>query len=109
MDIAAAVCAQSHTEKISVTASMNQEDFNAATKVGDVITITAKITWAFNTSMEIFVESFAKNILVGKKYLISKVYFTSVALYENEKAALVIAVKPGTLSEKEQFNEIWIA
>ena len=32
----------------------------AAAKVGDVITISAKITRAFKSSMEIFVESFAK-------------------------------------------------
>lgn len=104
MDIAAAVCAQTHAEKICVTASINQVDFNAAAKVGDVITISAKITRAFNSSMEIFVESFAKNVLAGKKHLISEAYFTFVALDENGKVAPVIAVKPVTLAEKEQFN-----
>ena len=109
MDISAAVCAQSHAEKICIMASMDQVDFNVATKVEDVINITAKITRAFNTSMKIFVESFAKNVLVGKKYLISEAYFTFVALDENGKVEPVIALKAGTLSEKEQFNEIRIA
>src|ERR1019366_1029322 len=63
MDIAAAVCAQTHAEKICVTASINQVDFNAPAKVGDIITIRASLTRAFNSSMEIFVESFAKNVL----------------------------------------------
>ncbi len=88
---------------------MDQVGFNAATKVVDVINITAKITRAFNTSMKIFVESFAKNVLVGKKYLTSEAYFTFVALDENGKVEPVIALKAGTPSEKEQFNEIRIA
>jgi acyl-CoA hydrolase len=104
MDIAAAVCAQTHAGKICVTASINHVDFNAAAKVGDIITINARITRAFNTSMEIFVQAFARKVLAGKKYLISGAYFAFVALDENGKAAEVIAVKPITTSEKEQYN-----
>ena len=105
MDIAAAVCAQTHAGKICVTASINHVDFNAAAKIGDIIMINARITRAFNTSMEIFVQSFARQVLAGKKYLISEAYFTFVALDENGKATEVIAVKPGTASEGKQFNE----
>ncbi len=104
MDIAAVVCAQTHAGKICVTASINNVDFNEVAKVGDIITISAKITRAFNTSMEIFVQSFAREVLAGKKYLISEAYFTFVALDENGKAAQVIAVKPVTQSEKEQYD-----
>ena len=104
MDIAAAVCAQTHAGKICVTASINHVDFNAAAKVGDIITIKAGITRAFNTSMEIYVQAFARKVLEGKKYLISGAYFAFVALDENGKAAEVIAVKPGTASEQEQYD-----
>lgn len=104
MDIAAAVCAQTHAGKICVTASINQVDFTAAAKVGDIITICARITRNFNTSMEIFVQAFAREVLPGKKYLISEAYFTFVALDDNGKAASVIAVKPVTFSEKKQFD-----
>ena len=104
MDIAAAVCAQTHAGKICVTASINHVDFNEAAKVGDIITVNAKITRAFKTSMEIFVQAFARKVLAGKKYLISEAYFTFVALDEYGKASKVIEVKPVTQSEKEQFN-----
>ena len=104
MDIAAAVCAQTHAAKICVTASINHVDFNEAAKVGDIITVNAKITRAFKTSMEIFVQAFARKVLAGKKYLISEAYFTFVALDEYGKASKVIEVKPVTQSEKEQFN-----
>ncbi|NOT94060.1 acyl-CoA thioesterase [Ferruginibacter sp.] len=104
MDIGAAVCAQTHAGKICVTASINHVDFNAAANVGDIITIGAKITRAFNSSMEIFVQAFARKVLQGKKYLISEAYFTFVALDNNGKAVPVFAVKPVTALEKEQFN-----
>lgn len=104
MDIGAAVCAQTHSGKICVTASINQVDFNAAAKVGDIITIYARITRAFTTSMEIFVQSYARKVLAEKKYLISEAYFTFVALDEMGKASEVISLHPVTASEKKQFN-----
>lgn len=104
MDIGAAVCAQTHSGKICVTASINHVDFNASAKVGDIISICAKITRAFNSSMEIFVESYARKVLDGKKYLISDAYFSFVALDENGKASPVIELKPVSASEKKQFK-----
>lgn len=104
MDIAAAVCAQTHAGKICVTASINNVDFNEAAKLGDIITINARITRAFNTSMEIFVRSFARKVVAGKKYLISEAYFTFVALNEKGEAALVIGVSPVSRLDKEQYD-----
>ena len=104
MDIGAAVCTQTHAGKICATASINHVDFNAAANVGDIITIGAKITRAFNSSMEIFVQAFARKVLQGKKYLISEAYFTFVALDDSSKAVPVITVKPPPALENEQFN-----
>ena len=105
MDIAAAVCSQTHAEKICVTASINHVDFYKPANVGDIITIKAKITRAFNTAMEIFVQAYARNVLTGKEYLISEAYFSFVALDEERKAAAVIPVMPVTAAEKKQFEE----
>jgi acyl-CoA hydrolase len=104
MDMAAAVCAQTHSGKICVTASINDVDFKEAANVGDIITINAKITKAFNTSMEIYVQAFARKVLAGKKLLISEAYFTFVALDEKGKAAKVIAVRPVTATEKSHYD-----
>ena len=104
MDIAAAVCAQTHAGKICVTASINHVDFNEAAKIGDIITINAKITRAFTTSMEIFVQAFARNVLEGKKYLISEAYFTFVALDENGNKSRVFSVSPGTKDEEDKYK-----
>ncbi len=105
MDIAAAVCAQTHAGKISVTASIHHVDFNEAAKIGDIVTIQASITRAFNTSMEIFVQSYARKVLLGKRYLISEAYFTFVALDENGKSSPVLGLTPISDDEKRQYDE----
>ncbi|MDQ3109714.1 MAG: acyl-CoA thioesterase [Bacteroidota bacterium] len=104
MDIAAAVCAQNHAEKICVTASIDSVNFKNSARVGDIITIKAKITRAFETSMEIFVETQAKNVLSQESYLINEAYFTFVALDDQARATAVCALKPKTKIEIGRYK-----
>lgn len=105
MDIASAVCAQNHAEKICVTASIDSVKFKHPAKVGDIITIKAKITRAFNSSMEIFVQAWAKKILSQKAYLINEAYFTFVAIDDNGDATTIPQVKPISAGEKSQYTK----
>jgi len=104
MDIAAAVCAQTHAGKICVTASINSVSFNNPAHVGDVVTIEAKITRAFTTSMEIMVRAWNSNVVNTKKQLISQSYFTFVAIDEDGNPSHVISVKPVSENERTEFN-----
>lgn len=103
MDIASAVCAQNHAEKICVTASIDSVKFKMPAKIGDIITIKAKVTRVFNTSMEIHVIAWAKKIVSQKAYLINEAYFTFVALDDNGKATGVPQIKPSTPEEKKFY------
>lgn len=103
MDIASAVCAQNHAEHICVTASIDSVKFKSPARVGDIITIKAKITRAFGTSMEIFVQAWAKVIANQKATLINEAYFTFVAIDHNAKPTEVPGVKPVTAHEKEEY------
>jgi acyl-CoA hydrolase len=103
MDIASAVCAQNHSEHICVTASIDSVKFRAPAKVGDIITIKAKITRAFTSSMEIFVQAWAKNVLTQKSHLINDAYFTFVALDKDARPTPVNGVKPSTEIEKKEY------
>jgi acyl-CoA hydrolase len=105
MDIASAVCAQNHAEKICVTASIDSVKFKHPAKVGDIVTIKAKITRAFHSSMEIYVQAWAKKILSQKAYLINEAFFTFVAIDDNGKPAPVSLVKPLTADDKEKYNK----
>lgn len=103
MDMAAAVCAQTHAGKICVTASINHVGFNEVARIGDLVTVSARVTRTFNTSMEIFLQAFARKVTSRKKSLISEAFFTFVALDEDGKSSPVIAVRPTTSIEKRLY------
>ena len=105
MDIAAAVCAQTHAECICVTASINEISFKKSAKVGDIVTINAKITRAFNTSMEIKVEAFLKNISANKKQLISESFFIFVVISNNENPISIASILPKSSQEIQDFKD----
>ena len=104
MDIGAAVCAQIHAEKICVTASIDSVNFKIPAKLGDIVNIKAKITRAFTSSMEIFVQAYVQNIKSKKKILASEAYFTFVALDDKAKPTSVPSLKPVTKEETRQYN-----
>lgn len=105
MDIASAVCAQNHAEQICVTASIDSVKFKTPAKVGDIVTIKAKLTRSFNSSMEIFVQAWSKKVVSQKAYLINEAYFTFVAIDDYGNPCEVHAVKPTTQEEKKQFAD----
>lgn len=104
MDIASAVCAQNHAEHICVTASIDSVKFKTPAKVGDIITIKAKMTRAFTSSMEIFVQAWAKKVLSQKAYLINEAYFTFVAIDDYANPSEVPGLKPVTTAEKKEYE-----
>jgi acyl-CoA hydrolase len=103
MDIACAVCAQNHSEKISVTACVEEMRFYQGAAIGEVIKIKAKITRAFNTSMEIYVKAESKKVSSKNIKFLSEAFFTFVALDENGKPVSIPSVKPTTKEEKTAF------
>ena len=105
MDIAAAVCAQTHAGKICVTASIDTVSFKRPAYVGEIVTIEAKISRAFTTSMEIMVSAWSRSVSNTKKKLISESYFTFVALGEDSKVTPINAVKPLTQSDRIHYEE----
>lgn len=55
IDSAAGVVAARHSQGPAVTASMDETAFLVAVRVGDVVHVDARITWAGRTSMEVAV------------------------------------------------------
>ncbi len=103
MDIACAITAQTHSGKIAVTASIDKVSFKQPARLGDILTIKAKITRAFNTSMEIYAEVWSKRLPEMKPYLTNDAYFVFVALDDNANPTPVMPLKPITPEEKEQY------
>lgn len=105
MDIASGICAARHCDAHVVTASVDHVSFQHPIKLGDIVTITAKVTRAFNTSLEIYVEVFASDMLGTYKHKSNHAYFTFVALDEaTAKPREVPEVLPLT-EEQERLYE----
>ena len=105
MDTASAVCAQTHAERIAATVSLDKVVFKSPARIGDIITIKARITRAFNSSMEIFVQAWARKVLSRETKLINEAYFSFVALDELAKPVVIPKVKPGTAEEKLHYRQ----
>ncbi|MEL6140179.1 MAG: acyl-CoA thioesterase [Bacteroidota bacterium] len=105
MDIACAICAGKHCGKAVVTASVDNVAFGSVIRNGEVITIEASVTRAFNTSVEIFAEVFAASMQGTNPRRTHSAYFTFVALdKENGKPTLVPEVIPLTEIEQQRFD-----
>jgi len=104
MDIAAAISAQKHCNRIVVTASVDNVSFKHAIKLGDVVTIEAKVSRAFNTSVEVRLDVWAENIPSGKKLKSNEAYYTFVALNQDGNPVPVPALVPETAEDLMLFD-----
>ena len=80
MDIVSAIAAQKHSNRIVVTASVDNVSFSKAIQLGNVVTLKAKVTRAFNSSMEVHIDVEAEDIPSGKKFASNSAFFTFVAV-----------------------------
>lgn len=104
MDIAAAISAQKHCNRVVVTASVDNVSFKHPIKLGDVITIEAKVTRAFNTSVEVRLTVWAENIPSGTRVKSNEAYYTFVALDQNGCTVPVPELIPETEGEAILFE-----
>ncbi|UKT64804.1 acyl-CoA thioesterase [Pedobacter mucosus] len=103
MDIAAAISAQKHCNRIVVTASVDNVSFKHPIKLGDVITIEAKVTRAFNTSVEVRLDVWAENIPSGARQKSNEAYYTFVAVNQSDQTIQVPEAIPESAEEIELF------
>ncbi|HEY8928078.1 MAG TPA: acyl-CoA thioesterase [Mucilaginibacter sp.] len=104
MDIAAAIAAQKHCNRIVVTASVDNVSFKHSIKLGDVITIEAKVSRAFNTSVEVRLDVWAENIPSGTRVKSNEAYYTFVALDQNNRTIPVPELVPETIEDMVLFE-----
>lgn len=104
MDIAAAISAQKHCDRVVVTASVDNVSFKHPVKLGAVVTIEAQVTRAFNTSVEVRLTVWAQNMPGGTKIISNQAFYTFVAIDENSKTVKVPQLTPETDEEKELYR-----
>jgi len=104
MDIAAAVAAMKHCNCPVVTANADNISFENPIQLGNVLTIEAKVTRAFKTSMELYLRVYGHDLQKQYKYLSNEAYMTFVALDPKGKPTLVPSLEPETELEQKMFD-----
>ncbi len=104
MDVVSAIAGQKHCNSIVVTASVDNISFRSPIQLGNVVTLRAKVTRSFNSSVEIRIDVDAENIPEGKKMTSNSAYFTFVAVDKNGSPVEVPEVVPETDEEKELYH-----
>jgi acyl-CoA hydrolase len=104
MDIAAALSAGKHCNAPVVTASVDNISFESPIKLGNVVHIEAKVTRAFNTSMEVHMSVWGEDLTHQYRYKSNEAYYTFVALDPNRKPRPVPLLTPVTEGEQRLFD-----
>ncbi|MFD0761611.1 acyl-CoA thioesterase [Lutibacter aestuarii] len=104
MDRACSIAARRHSRRIVVTASVNHVAFNKAVPVGSVVTIEAKVSRAFKSSMEIYVDVWIEDRESQERSKVNEGIYTFVAVDTTGTPVTVPQIEPETELEKKRFQ-----
>ena len=104
MDRAASISARRHSGQIVVTASVNHVAFNRAIPLGSVVTIEAKVSRTFKSSMETYIDVWTEDRISGIRTKANEAIYTFVAVDENGLPTAVPPLEPQTELEKQRFD-----
>lgn len=105
MDRCAAIAAHRHCRRIVVTASVNNVSFNQAIPQGAIVTLEAKVSRAFSSSMEVFVDVFIEDqTIAGKKSKANEAIYTFVAVDQLGNPINIPQIEPETKIEKDRYE-----
>ncbi len=102
VDIAAAICAQRHSQKQVVTAQIDGLQFVAPVYTGWVVNLKASVNFTGKTSMEVGVRVDAENPTTGETFHTASAYLTFVALDINGKPTNIPPIEAITDDEKRR-------
>lgn len=104
MDRAASISAGRHSRRIAVTASVNHVAFNKAIPLGSVVIVEAKVSRAFKTSMEIYLDVWVEDRESGERTKANEAIYTFVAVDDTGKPVEVPHIIPETKLETQRFD-----
>lgn len=105
IDIAAAIAASRHTNRVCVTASVDELNFHHPILQGDVVTLEASVNRVFKTSLEIGVRVSKENLLTGERLSTNTAYLTFVAIDESGRPVAAPPVQAVTNAEKRRYAD----
>src|SRR5471030_817651 len=67
MDMVSSIAAHRHCKRVVVTASVNNVSFNNPIKHASLVTLEAKVSRAFTTSMEVFLDVWVEDTVKSER------------------------------------------
>ena len=104
MDRACSIAAGRHSRRIVVTASVNHVAFSKAVPVGSVLTREAKVSRAFNSSMETYVDVWTEDRQSGCRTKVNEGIYTFVAVDETGRPVAIPQIRPETDLEQTRYE-----
>ncbi|WP_026464550.1 acyl-CoA thioesterase [Adhaeribacter aquaticus] len=104
LDIVSAIAAQKHSNRIVVTASVDNVSFKQSIKLGSVVTLEAQVTRAFNSSLEVHVNVWAEDIPSGTRIRSNEAFLTFVAVDQSGNPIDVPEAIPETEEEIKLYD-----
>lgn len=105
MDRISAISAKMHSGSLQVvTASVNYVSFNQPIPLGSTVKLESKVSRAFNTSMEVYVDVYMYDYKEECFKKTNDAIYTFVALDENNKPVTVPDLVAETELEIERYN-----
>ena len=105
IDICAAIASFRHTNRVCVTASVDELNFLHPIKEGEVVILEGSVNRAFKTSVEVGVKVISENPLTGHRRHANTAYLTFVALDDSGKPTVVPPVLPQGDEEERRFED----
>lgn len=104
IDIAAAMAATRHAERVVATVSVDSLTFKHPIRMGEMVELTAKLIYSGKTSMHVKVDVIGENLYTGSRIMTNEAYLVFVALDENERPSPVPPLLPQTEEEKRAYR-----
>jgi acyl-CoA hydrolase len=105
MDNAAAAAALRHSQNFVVTAEVDHIVFKSPVRVGELVSVNAKLTFTSRSSMEVLITAVAENMLTGDEHPVLDAHYIFVAIDANGKTVEVPPLVISTEEEQRLFAE----
>lgn len=105
MDEAGALAAMRHAQQRVVTVAVDHMTFQQPIRIGDLVTLTAEVSYAGRTSMEARVRVIAENPITGECTHTNTAYLVYVALSDDGQPVPVPGLIAETDAQRQRMEE----
>lgn len=105
VDEVGGIAAARHAQRPVVTVAIDSVTFISPIRVGDLVVLTATLTWVGRTSIEVEVHVEAENLFTGKRTHTNSAYVVYVALDDDGRPNEVPRLIAGTEEQRRRMIE----